>query len=83
MVRRNRPAAYVDPSACPICGGGNQCAKAMGESGPCWCRQETFSFEILARAGTGKACVCVACLRKYTRQRDADFVPFPPEEPPR
>lgn len=78
MVRRARPEVEVDPSACPICGGGNECVKALGNSGPCWCRNETFSFELLARAGTGKACICERCLRKYTQPRDADLAEFPP-----
>ena len=78
MVRRTRPAAEVDPKACPICGGGNQCVKANGKSGPCWCRDKTFSFELLARAGTGKACICERCLSEHTQQRDADFASFPP-----
>ena len=78
MVRRTRPAAAVDPAVCPICGGNNQCVTALGKSGPCWCRNETFSFDLLARAGTGKACICERCLREYSQARDAEFVEFPP-----
>jgi hypothetical protein len=80
MVRRARPAAEIDPTACPICGGGNDCVKALAKSGPCWCRNETFSFELLARAGTGKACICERCLREHTQQRDTNFAEFPPED---
>ncbi|MDH3451677.1 MAG: cysteine-rich CWC family protein [Gammaproteobacteria bacterium] len=82
MVRRTLPGAEVDPSACPICGGGNDCVKALARSGPCWCRNETFSFELLAKAGTGKACICERCLRKHTHERDADYVAFPLEGSP-
>lgn len=80
MVRRVRATSEVDPKACPICGGGNECAKANASNGPCWCRSKTFSFELLARAGTGKACICEQCLRRYTQ--DPEFVPFPSPHSP-
>lgn len=78
MVRRTRPATEVNPTACPICGGGNDCAKALGRRGPCWCRNETFSFDLLARAGTGKACICKQCLRRYEQAGAPDTAAFPP-----
>lgn len=80
MVRRARAAAEVDPAACPICGGANRCVRADGGDGPCWCRDETFSFSLLARAGTGKACICERCLREHARTGDDGFAeaPVPP-----
>lgn len=54
---------------CPLCGGPNACAAA--ESGkldtPCWCREVSFSTELLSRvpeALKGKACICPACVAK-------------------
>ncbi len=65
MVRRVIRKAPVDPAACPLCGGDNRCVKVSGEPGPCWCRSATFTFDLLARAGTGKACICERCLERH------------------
>jgi len=62
----------IDPTRCPLCGQGNQCAmemeKATGQKQPpCWCTQATFSAELLARipdALRNQACVCAACAAK-------------------
>lgn len=59
----------VDQTKCPLCGDENNCAteiaKATGQpEQPCWCRNETFSAELLAtipEPAQGKACVCVNC----------------------
>ena len=61
----------VNQSICPLCGGPNNCAteiaKATGEpEQPCWCREETFSAELLARIpaeAQGVACVCQNCVQ--------------------
>lgn len=82
MVRRTRPQADIDPGSCPICGGRNECVKSTGASGPCWCRSETFNFELLARAGNGKACICQRCLRESEQARDPAFTPLPKGKPP-
>lgn len=55
--------------SCPLCGGPNACAPA--ESGkldtPCWCRNVTFSADLLAQVPDqlkNKACICAACAGK-------------------
>ena len=60
----------VDQTKCPLCGNENNCAteiaKANGQpEQPCWCRNETFSAELLATIplpAQGKACVCHSCV---------------------
>jgi hypothetical protein len=52
--------------ACPLCGGPNDCAAARSGSfsTPCWCREATFSAELLAKvppAMQGRACICPRC----------------------
>lgn len=54
---------------CPLCGGPNACAPA--QSGkldtPCWCREVTFSAELLAKVPESlkfKACICATCAGK-------------------
>ena len=69
MVRRATPSV-VDPAYCPICGGGNECVKVTGKQGPCWCVDRRFNFDVLARAGTGKACICQRCLDRYVEADD-------------
>ena len=53
---------------CPLCGGDNQCAMAVGKPAEsCWCQGVTFDPEALARipeASQGKHCVCEACGRQ-------------------
>jgi hypothetical protein len=51
---------------CPLCGGPNGCAPAREGSfdTPCWCRDVTFSADLLARvpaAQAGRACICPRC----------------------
>ena len=60
-----------DPTRCPLCGGDNRCAlereKALGApQPPCWCRDERFTPELLARIppeARGMACLCQGCAR--------------------
>jgi hypothetical protein len=69
MTQATRP--MVDPTRCPLCGGDNGCAmereKASGEpQPPCWCRDERFTPELLARipaSARGMACLCQGCAR--------------------
>lgn len=61
----------ADPTRCPLCGADNRCAmeleKASGEAQPpCWCHDERFTPELLARipaAARGSACLCQRCVR--------------------
>ena len=51
---------------CPLCGGANECAAASSGSfdTPCWCRDTTFSAELIARVPEpqrGLACICRHC----------------------
>lgn len=61
----------ADPTRCPLCGGDNRCAmeleKATGQpQPPCWCVDQTFTPELLARVpvpARGSACICMNCVR--------------------
>ena len=60
------PPAPVQAPACPLCGGANECAAASSGTfdTPCWCRDATFSAELIARvpeAQRGLACICRHC----------------------
>ena len=66
MPELNPPATPVPAHACPLCGGPNACAAAQSGSfdTPCWCREATFSPDLLARLPDeerGQACVCQDC----------------------
>jgi hypothetical protein len=64
-------ASTISPAICPLCGKANLCAMELARSsgqpqGPCWCTQDSFSAELLARvpaAAQGLACVCADCAR--------------------
>lgn len=53
----------VDPSRCPLCGGGNQCGVVAG-AGTCWCFALPVTrdvLELVPASARGLACVCRAC----------------------
>lgn len=64
----------VDPARCPLCGGPNGCVMAGGcdtarAGGPCWCREVSFSAELLARVpahAQRRACICRHCATRGT-----------------
>jgi hypothetical protein len=58
---------------CSLCGGPNECARALGnprapDSGErCWCFERRFPTSLLVRASErdgGAACICQRCLDK-------------------
>ena len=59
-------SAPLPNEACPLCGGPNACAPAAcGRFDVhCWCRDERFAPELLARvppAARGLSCICATC----------------------
>jgi hypothetical protein len=60
----------ADPARCPLCGEPNACALARpgaAPDDPCWCRDERFPPELLARVpapARRRACLCRACARR-------------------
>jgi Cysteine-rich CWC len=70
------PSATPIPAHdCPICGGANNCAAARSGSfeTPCWCREATFSPDLLARvpeAARGQACICHDCASRAAEPVD-------------
>ena len=53
---------------CPLCGGANNCAPASAGTFnvECWCKEVSFSAEVLDRvpeALRNKACICQACVK--------------------
>ncbi|GAB4398544.1 MAG: hypothetical protein OHK0048_10370 [Rhodoferax sp.] len=69
MTATAAPQTPVSAQRCPLCGGPNDCAMALGQAGTdagksCWCVQAHFSAELLARvpeAARGRACICPRC----------------------
>ncbi len=60
------PTRPIQGLTCPLCGGANDCAAASSGSvdTACWCRDATFSTELLERvpeAQRGLACICRKC----------------------
>ena len=64
----------VDPAICPLCGRPNSCARAADpNSTKCWCGQEVFPPELLARVpeeAARKACICLDCLESHRETAD-------------
>jgi len=62
--------AALDPSRCPLCGGANACAMAVGRPGEaCWCgcAKVTVTAAMLERVPADKrgvACLCAACIAR-------------------
>ena len=71
------------PDRCPLCGQANECQLATQDAykGPCWCMDETFPPELLARIpeeARGCACICQHCVadvqegkNSHARRKDA------------
>ena len=60
------------PERCPLCGQPNECQLATkGDcKGPCWCVNEDFPPELLARVPEESrdcACICQRCLAEAQR----------------
>ena len=63
-----------NPDRCPLCGEPNNCHLAtQGDyKGPCWCMDETFPPELLARVpedARGCACICQRCMHEAHENR--------------
>ncbi|MFW7381929.1 MAG: cysteine-rich CWC family protein [Oligoflexus sp.] len=60
-----------DPGTlCPLCGQGNNCHPANGKISPCWCRQESFPKDLLAKVPSqdqGCVCICRACVEQHQK----------------
>lgn len=70
------PVAPIPAHACPVCGGPNECAAAMSGSfeTPCWCRDATFSPDLMARVPEeqrGQACICQDCASRDVTRGDS------------
>ncbi len=62
------PQPLIAPT-CPVCGGPNGCSVAVTGTfdASCWCRDVTFSADLLARvpeAARDKACICRRCAER-------------------
>jgi prepilin-type N-terminal cleavage/methylation domain-containing protein/prepilin-type processing-associated H-X9-DG protein len=60
----------INPSECPLCGGGNDCllCSPVAYKGRCWCAQEDVPLELLARVPENlrnRACICRGCIGKF------------------
>lgn len=52
---------------CPICGKRNNCQRNEEE---CWCYNmeiPTYILELVPEDKKGKACICKACIEKYSK----------------
>lgn len=55
------------PTVCPLCGRGNACGMAAGQS-TCWCMQVQIPPALLERLppeARGVACVCADCVAAF------------------
>ena len=73
MSKPTAPTAPIQAVSCPLCGEANECAAAASGTfdTPCWCRDATFSAELIARvpeAQRGLACICQPCASARQRQ---------------
>ena len=64
-----------NPAQCPLCGGSNECllCSPVAYKGQCWCVQEDFPAELLARVPENlrnRACVCRACVEKFRLEKE-------------
>jgi hypothetical protein len=64
----------IDPAACPLCGGANECqlCSSAAYKGPCWCMKVKIPDELLNRISAearNRACVCRGCVMKFHRDR--------------
>ncbi len=64
------------PKRCPLCGEPNDChlATQADHKGPCWCIQETFPPDLLARVPDEArhcACICQRCVGEAQRAEQA------------
>jgi prepilin-type N-terminal cleavage/methylation domain-containing protein/prepilin-type processing-associated H-X9-DG protein len=66
----NDALKFLNPAACPLCGGANACqlcSPAM-HKGRCWCVHEEIADELLARVPENfrnRACICRACVQQF------------------
>jgi prepilin-type N-terminal cleavage/methylation domain-containing protein/prepilin-type processing-associated H-X9-DG protein len=61
---------FFNPSACPLCGGANECqlCSPAAFKGRCWCADEEIADELLARVPENlrnRACICQSCVEKF------------------
>jgi len=64
----------VDPRLCPLCGQGNACGIAAGQSS-CWCQELAIEPRVLDRipeAARDKACICAACAKSAREATSGD-----------
>lgn len=61
----------VEPSCCPLCGGGNSCASVAGADN-CWCLVVRFPQELLDKVPKerqNKACICKRCVDEFNESQ--------------
>lgn len=51
---------------CPLCQQANLCKAGTAEQSQCWCMQQQFPAELLAKAPDQSSCICSECLKKFT-----------------
>ncbi len=75
-----------NPSACPLCGGANECrlCSPAPYKGRCWCAQVDISNELVARVPEdlrNRACICPACVEKFRQEKMAKIFSTPNATP--
>jgi prepilin-type N-terminal cleavage/methylation domain-containing protein/prepilin-type processing-associated H-X9-DG protein len=70
----------INPALCPLCGkpnGCRRCGPSADVQAHCWCEEEAFPVELLARVPVrfrNRACVCRTCLEQFRHGQN----PAPP-----
>lgn len=70
------PLDFFNPSACPLCGGANECQLCSpgAYKGPCWCAQVEVPGELLALVPEplrDRACICAGCVARFHARKTA------------
>lgn len=62
----------INKGKCPLCGGDNHCASALGEDpSTCWCMTKIIPKELLAKIPKEKentSCICEKCLDDFLKK---------------
>ena len=76
------PLNFFNPSACPLCGGANECqlCSPAAHQGPCWCVPVEMPDALLARVPENfrnRACICQSCVKIFQVEKSFSAPPAP------
>jgi hypothetical protein len=63
-----KQSIFMSGQLCPLCQQANLCKAGTTEQNQCWCMQQQFQAELLAKATDQSSCICADCLARYIQQ---------------